>query len=125
MTCEERDADLLLLTHNALSPGSRLSTMMHLQRCPGCRERLERLQQVSALVAERLRDPEAVVLPAPPQTASRHLLAAMAAFLLLCLLLTGVRAIMLRSATSPSRIAPTRTSPTDGCLPGLASDRCR
>lgn len=55
MTCEERDQDLLLLTHGELAPLRRLITQRHLLKCSRCRERQARFAVVSAGIQGALR----------------------------------------------------------------------
>ncbi len=55
MSCCDREKDLLLLAHGALSPVRRLLTETHIRRCPRCRERQERFGTASRLLAETIR----------------------------------------------------------------------
>src|SRR5690348_17098531 len=55
MTCDERDQDLLLLSHGELPRMRRLMTLAHLYTCPRCRQRQAHFDQISAAMAQTIR----------------------------------------------------------------------
>jgi len=54
MTCQDRDADLLLLAHGELGFAARVRTRTHVERCPRCRKRIAEFGVVSAALASAL-----------------------------------------------------------------------
>ena len=55
MRCSDREQDILLLHHGALSPFRRARLEAHLRGCPHCREQRERFSAVSGLIAGAIR----------------------------------------------------------------------
>jgi len=56
MNCTNRDQDILLLEHGALSGMRRWATERHLRVCPRCQERREQQARLSRLVGAAVRE---------------------------------------------------------------------
>jgi hypothetical protein len=54
MTCQDRDADLLLLSHGELGLAARTRTRFHVRGCRRCRRRIAEFNVVSAALAQVL-----------------------------------------------------------------------
>lgn len=55
MNCQRHEEGLLLLAHNAATPLQRWRLRRHLDTCPDCQARLQRLQRTSLALAEGIR----------------------------------------------------------------------
>ncbi|HVK06622.1 MAG TPA: hypothetical protein VM490_24360 [Armatimonadaceae bacterium] len=64
MNCSDRDQDILLFEHGALSGLQRSRTEWHLRHCPRCQERREHLALLGGLMAGAIRDGD--VMPPLP-----------------------------------------------------------
>ena len=140
LKCEDRDQDLLLLVHGELSLLQRGRTLLHLRRCPRCRERQEQLSTVSHLLAGVIRDRDPATAPAtmarpsmarpgapvPPAVVRRQLAFSLVIVLAVLVVMAFVGAV--RSLVTGDGVVPTMErmkAPDDGCRPDLPNDRCR
>lgn len=115
----EREQDLLLLAHDALSPWPTLRTRWHLTRCPDCRHRLAQMETASLGLAGVIRGPG---LPRwSPPTACAPILPV----LWVLLVTTALLLIVLGTMAVRSHSHAVRTIPTGNCRPDLPNDRCR
>ena len=121
MTHPERDADILMLAHGALSPLVSLRTRWHLMRCDSCRRRLRQFQLVSASMANEIRDPKmprwSVPLAKPHLSLINAALLTVAIFIVLVIGTLAVHKLQ----HPPVLPVPIRSAP---CRPDLPSDRC-
>jgi anti-sigma factor RsiW len=133
MTCQDREQDLLMLAHGELSLWRRLPLLAHLRRCASCRQRRERLADVSVMVAGAIRSAERPPW-APPTDgrSSNRLVGRPPGLRLVILALTlaafGALAYALIARVHRTDMARPGTPPSSsagGCLPNLPNDRCR
>lgn len=121
MMHSDRDSDLLMLAHGALSPLAALPVRWHLLRCAPCRLRLQQFQSVSSDFASAIRGPQMppwspLAMPLTVKLLSLSLVTVC----VLIVLLMGTLAV--RSFQhSPARPVPITSTP---CRPDLPSDRC-
>lgn len=130
MTCRDYEKDLLLLLHGELSPRRRLRLRSHLRRCSRCRQRQEKLSDVSRLIAGAIRGPEM-----PPWLPERNhpFPRIRARYTYMCVLLVLLAGMLLyttsvRRAANRAHLAVTPTmqrSSATGCTPNLPNDHCR
>ena len=128
MTCTEREPELLLHLHGALSPGRQMLTILHLRRCSRCRAQQRRWQSVSGQAADAIRGPLRPLWS--PRHAYPAIYSALSAILLASALLLSVslslivvnrhRSLPLGGSSSPNRLAF-----PGGCRPDLPNDHCR
>lgn len=123
MTHPERDQDLLLLAHGALSPVRAALTRLHLARCPDCRQRLSSYRAVSDGMAGVIRGGQLPRWSFPAAGAASGVAAAwiLAAVVLLAVLLGTLAVRQHRRGLS----APPAHAGSAPCRPDLPSDRCR
>ncbi len=123
MTHPERDQDLLLLAHGALSPLQTALTRRHLAHCPDCRQRLNQFQATSHGLAGAIRGGQLPRWSFPAAGASLGVAAAwLLALAVLVVLLVGTLAVRQHLHTPGALPVPAGSVP---CRPDLPSDRCR
>ena len=132
MTCDERDQELLLLAHGALSLPRRLIAQAHLQRCAACRKRYNRLMQVSSALSAALGTPARIPWsPAWKSAGSRGVtlggwLLAVSSLLLIVLTATLLYLAFSNPAPSCASKTPSASPPfVDNCETNLLNARRR
>lgn len=134
MTCDERDQELLLLAHGALSLPRRLVVRAHLRQCAACRERYERMAQVSSALSAALAPPAqrpwAPVWNWKPTgtrgaTLGARMLAVFSALLIILAATILYVAFSNPRASCANRATPAAPKSPDGCSPYLPNDHCR
>ena len=115
------DQDLLLLTHQALSPWRRSVTQAHLKRCAQCQSRYALFIGTNQALATAIREPSDLPWkpPARPRQTFWHW-PVLAVLTVVLIVLLGFWTIN----HHPHSTHPVSTS-SGGCRPDLPNDRCR
>jgi hypothetical protein len=127
MSCQDRDSDLLLLSHKELGLFRLIALNVHLLYCVRCNARLGQFNRVSKAFAQAIgptreqRSTRPTIMRTQPAPPGKFLLAFGATVVLAAALVTlTAHAVVVR--LHPAAAAhPTAIS----CDPGLPSDKCR
>ena len=125
MSCANHNQGLLLLGHGELSPLHRMRLLIHLRRCPRCREQQACLASVSAAFAGAIR-PRGQGAWSPPRMAAPSGGLAVLDFWLFVLMVACILATLSVTIWHISYLPEERASSASiGCAPSLPNDHCR
>jgi hypothetical protein len=123
MSCDERDAELLLLAHGELGWWQRIKPLAHLCCCGGCRRRFREFAKVSAFFLSAAR------AGATPGTGwfLFRLAQPVLAVTLLMMAIATVFSCLVVTILERNRVPELHPIPkmSAGCTPNLPNDRCR